>query len=62
MDVYYYMLAFMFAFIFIVLFFLTRSANRIAKEREAEAAANGDDANSAAPMGTTRQRRARREE
>lgn len=61
MDVYYYMLAFMFAFISVVLFLLTRGANRIAKERAAEAEATGD-AGNAVPMGTTRQRRARREE
>jgi flagellar biosynthesis/type III secretory pathway M-ring protein FliF/YscJ len=61
MDSYYYMLAFMIIFVAVVLFLLTRSANRIAKERAAEAEATGD-AGSATPMGATRQRRARRED
>lgn len=66
MDPYYYMLAFMFAFVFFTLFLLTRSADRIAKERKAEAevaaaAASVRDGESNA-MGSTRVRRARREE
>ena len=61
MDVYYYMLAFMLTFVFVVLFLLNRSANRIAKERAAEAEPIGG-ASNAALTGNTRQRRARREE
>lgn len=62
MDPYYYMLAFMFAFVSVVLFLMTRSAGKIAKEREVEAAAlaaAGGDNNA---MAGTRMRRARREE
>ncbi|KAG5501692.1 hypothetical protein JIQ42_05543 [Leishmania sp. Namibia] len=59
MDTYYWILAFMLAFVFTVLFLLTRSAEKIAKEREA-AASSAEAAG--VPMGSTRLRRARREE
>ncbi|KAG5479091.1 hypothetical protein LSCM1_02939 [Leishmania martiniquensis] len=62
MDAYYYMLAFMFAFVFIVLFLLTRSAGKIAKEREAAALGASSAEAEGSTMGSTRIRRARREE
>ncbi|KAG5504971.1 hypothetical protein JKF63_04418 [Porcisia hertigi] len=62
MDPYYYLLAFMSTFMAIVLFLLTRSAGRIAKERKAEAAASSSAEGGSVAMGSTRARRARREE
>ncbi|CAJ1988798.1 protein of unknown function - conserved [Leishmania donovani] len=66
MDPYYYLLALMFAFVCFTLFLLTRSAGRIAKEREAEAeaaaAASSVREGESVAMGSTRVRRARREE
>lgn len=67
MDSYYCLLAFMFAFVFFTLFLLTRSAGRIAKEREAKseavaAASSWVKEGEGVAMGSTRIRRARREE
>ncbi|TPP54056.1 hypothetical protein CGC20_16340 [Leishmania donovani] len=60
MDPYYYLLALMFAFVCFTLFLLTRSAGRIAKEREAEAeaaaAASSVREGESVAMGSTRVR------